>query len=119
MPRLCVKKPHGPNFQLRIVYDKVKRKRSWSNCGETVQTVGKSGLVRKVSPRVWGDMQGIIYYELLPFGQTLDSDLCCHQLERLKYETAQKRTVLSNKRGIADFVLLYLTIVKLFSDPSR
>ena len=68
--RVNAKKPHGPNFHLRIAaesqqnrsiskadsgdekwvtYDNVKRKRSWSNRGEPAQTVAKPGLMaRKV-----------------------------------------------------------------------
>ena len=66
-----------------VTYDNVKRKRSRSNRGEPAQTVAKLGLtVRKVLLCVWWDWQGI-YYELLPCGQTLNSDLYCQQLDRL------------------------------------
>ena len=84
-----------------VTYDNVKRKRSWSNRDEPAQTVAKPGLTaRKVLLRVWWDWQGIIYYELLPYGQTLNSNLYCEQLDRLKEAIAQKRPVLVNRRGI-------------------
>ena len=72
--RVNAKKPHGPNFHLRIAaesqqnrlisevpgdekwvtYNNVKRKRSWSNRDEPVQTVAKPGLTaRKVLLCVW------------------------------------------------------------------
>ena len=70
-----------------VTYDNVKRKRSWSNRGEPVQTVAKPGLTA-------------IYYELLPYGQTLKSDLYCQQWDRLKEAIAQKRPALANRRGI-------------------
>jgi len=55
-----------------ITYDNVKRKRSWSNHSEPAQTVAKPGLtVRKVLLCIWWNWQGIIYYELLPYGLTL------------------------------------------------
>ena len=49
-----------------VTYDNVKRKRSWSNRGEPVQTAKPGLTVRKVLLCVWWDWQGIIYYELLP-----------------------------------------------------
>ena len=42
------------------------------------QTVAKPGLT------VWWDWKGIVYYELLPPGKTIGSDLYCQQLMRLK-----------------------------------
>jgi len=39
---------------------------------------------RKILLCFWWDWKGIIYYELLPCGQTLNSDLYCQQLDRLK-----------------------------------
>ncbi|GFX38400.1 histone-lysine N-methyltransferase SETMAR [Trichonephila clavipes] len=68
-----------------VTYDNIVRKRSWSKGGEAVQTVAKLGLTtRKVLQCIWWDWKGIIYYELLPYGQTLNSDPYCQQLDRLK-----------------------------------
>ncbi|QQP53934.1 Putative DD34D transposase, partial [Caligus rogercresseyi] len=84
-----------------VTYENVKRKRSWSNPGESVQTVVKPGLtVRKVLLCVWWDWQGIIYYELLPYRQTPNSNLYCQQLDCLNKAIAQKRPALVNRRGI-------------------
>lgn len=84
-----------------VTYDNIKRKRSWSIRGEPAQTVAKPGLTpRKVLLCVWWDWQGIIYYELLPYGQTLNSNIYCQQLDRLKEAIAQKRPSLANKKGI-------------------
>ncbi|KAL9876423.1 histone-lysine N-methyltransferase SETMAR-like isoform 1-T3 [Glossina fuscipes fuscipes] len=75
-----------------ITYDNPVRKRSWSKSGEAPQTVVKPGLTAwKVLLRIWWDWKGIIYYELLPYGQTLNSDLYCQQLDRLKIAIDQKR----------------------------
>ncbi|GFW44661.1 histone-lysine N-methyltransferase SETMAR [Trichonephila clavipes] len=38
--------------------------------------------------------------ELLPYGQTLNSDIFCEQLDRLKLAIDQKRPELSNRRGV-------------------
>ncbi|GFX86703.1 histone-lysine N-methyltransferase SETMAR [Trichonephila clavipes] len=41
----------------------------------------------------------IIYYKLLPYVQTLNSDLFCQQLDRLKLAIDQKRPELAIRRG--------------------
>lgn len=65
-----------------ITYSNVKRKRSWSTGNKPAQTVSKPGLTaRKVLLCVWSDWQGIIHYELLAYGQPLNSDLYCQQSE--------------------------------------
>ncbi|GFS57554.1 mariner Mos1 transposase [Trichonephila clavipes] len=84
-----------------VTYDNIVRKRSWSKCGEAVQTVAKPGLTaRKVLLCVWWDWKGIIYYELLLYGQTLNSVIYCQRLDRLKLVIDQKRPELANRRGI-------------------
>jgi histone-lysine N-methyltransferase SETMAR len=55
-----------------IVYDNVERKRSW----------------------------GILYYDLLPRNQTINSDVLCSQLDRLKAAIDQKRPELVNRKGV-------------------
>lgn len=45
--------------------------------------------------------EGMIYYELFFYGETLNSYLYCEQLDRLKGAITQKRPVLPNRRGIA------------------
>ncbi|GFX31072.1 mariner transposase [Trichonephila clavipes] len=64
--------------------------------------MAKPGLtVRKVLLCIWWDCKGIIYYELLSYGQTLNSDLYCQQLDRLKLAIEQERSELANRRGVA------------------
>ncbi|KAJ0177711.1 hypothetical protein K1T71_006584 [Dendrolimus kikuchii] len=68
-----------------ITYDKNVRKRSWSKAGQASQTVAIPGLTRnKVMLCVWWDWKGIIHYELLPPGRTIDFELYCEQLIRFK-----------------------------------
>ncbi|GFU59346.1 mariner Mos1 transposase [Trichonephila clavipes] len=63
--------------------------------------MAKSGLTsRKVLLCIWWDWKGIIYYGLLPSGQTLNSDIYCQQLDRLKLVTDKKRPALANRRGV-------------------
>jgi len=83
-----------------ITYDNNVRKRSWSKQGEASQTVAKPGLTsRKVMLCVWWDWKGIVHYELLPPGQTIDSNLYCQQLERLRQAIEKKRPELINRKA--------------------
>ncbi|GFU50836.1 histone-lysine N-methyltransferase SETMAR [Trichonephila clavipes] len=81
-----------------VPYDNVVRKRSCPKCGEAAQTVAKPGLTaRKILLCIWWEWKGIIYYELLPYGQT---HLDYQQLDRLKLVIDQKQPELANGRGV-------------------
>lgn len=68
---------------------------------EAAQTVAKPGLTaRKVLLCVWWDIKGIIHYELLPSGQTLNSERYIEQLDRLKKAIDQKRPELANRKRV-------------------
>ncbi|GFV43484.1 putative DD34D transposase [Trichonephila clavipes] len=83
-----------------VTQDNILGKRSWSKHGEVAQTVAKPGLtVRKVLLCTWWDWKGIIYYELLPYSQILNSDIYCQQLDLLKRAIDQKRPELANRKG--------------------
>ena len=77
---------------------------TWSANGrdrKAVRLPVKPGLTaRKVLLCVWWDWQGIIHYELLPYGQTLNSDMYCQQLDRLNAALMQKRPSLINRGRI-------------------
>jgi len=84
-----------------ITYDNNVRKKSWSKQGEASQTVAKPGLTsRKVMLCVWWDWKGNVHYELLPPGQTIDFNLYCQQLERLRQAIERKRPELINRKGV-------------------
>lgn len=84
-----------------IKYENVVRKRSWSKKGELPKTASKPGLTqKKVLLSVWWDYQGIIHYELLPPGQTINSSLYCQQLVRLQQAIEKKRPSLYNRKGV-------------------
>ncbi|KAH8394484.1 hypothetical protein KR222_011840 [Zaprionus bogoriensis] len=84
-----------------ITYDNTKRKRSSSKPGESSETVAKPGLTaRKVLLCVWWDWKGIIHYELLPYGQTLNSTIYCEQLDRLKLAIDLERPELANRKSL-------------------
>ena len=82
-------------------YETVKRKRSWSKSGEVTQTTAKPGLTAsKVLLSVWWDWKGIVYYEILQPGKTVDSVLYCQQLTRLQEAIQKMRPELLNRKGV-------------------
>ncbi|XP_023230347.1 histone-lysine N-methyltransferase SETMAR-like [Centruroides sculpturatus] len=84
-----------------IVYNNVKRKRSWCKHGDAPSTSAKASLhPKKVMLCIWWDWRGIIYYELLPENQTINSEKYCSQLSELKRAIDQKRPELANRKGI-------------------
>ncbi|GFX41695.1 putative DD34D transposase [Trichonephila clavipes] len=68
---------------------------------EAAQTVNKPGLMaRKILLCIWRKWKGIINYKLFRYGQTLNSVVYYHQLERLKLDIDQKRPELAIRRGV-------------------
>lgn len=84
-----------------IVYNNVIRKRSWSKRGEPPAATPKDGLhPKKVMLCIWWDWKGVVYYELLPQGQTIDSDKYCSQLNKLKRALHENRPETINRKGV-------------------
>ncbi|GFU66080.1 histone-lysine N-methyltransferase SETMAR [Trichonephila clavipes] len=83
-----------------VTYDNIVRKQSWSKRGEAARMVAKPVLTARKVLCIWWDWKGIIHYELLQWGQTLNLDIFCHRLDRLKLAIDQKRPELANKRGV-------------------
>ncbi|GFY14927.1 putative DD34D transposase [Trichonephila clavipes] len=84
-----------------VTYDSIVRKRSSSNRGELAQMVAKSGLTaKKFLLCIWWNWKGIIYYELLPYDQTLNSDLYCPQLDHLKPAIDKKWPEFPKRRSV-------------------
>ncbi|CAI9717799.1 Hypothetical predicted protein [Octopus vulgaris] len=50
--------------------------------------------------RVWWDIKGVIHYELLDNNQTINANLHCEQLRRLKTVLSQKRATLVYRKGV-------------------
>lgn len=84
-----------------ILYNNVRRKRSWGKRDEQPSTTAvKSFHPKKVMLCIWWDWKGIIYYELLKERETIDSIKYCAQLDKLKAAIEEKRPRLSNKLGV-------------------
>ncbi|CAK9826900.1 Histone-lysine N-methyltransferase SETMAR [Anthophora retusa] len=86
-----------------IVYNNVKRKRSWSKKDEPAQSISKANIhQKKVMLSVWWDFKGIVFFffELLPDNTTINSEVYCHQLDKLNDALQQKRPELINRKGV-------------------
>ncbi|XP_018353534.1 PREDICTED: histone-lysine N-methyltransferase SETMAR-like [Trachymyrmex septentrionalis] len=68
-----------------MVYNNVKRKRSWSKKDEPVQSTSKADIHQK---------------KLLPDNITINSEVYCHQLDKLNDSLKQKRLELINRKGV-------------------
>ena len=109
-----------------IFYDNVMRKRSWCLCNESPKQQPKKDIhVKKVMLCVWWDFKGIIYYEILPQNQTINSDVYCRQLsnlaekvERLRPEVANRKKVLFQQDNARSHVSL-ATRTKLQGDSAK
>ncbi|XP_055711489.1 histone-lysine N-methyltransferase SETMAR-like [Phlebotomus papatasi] len=84
-----------------ILYNNVQRKRTWKQAHEGSEPVAKGGLhPMKVLLCIWWDIRGVIYFELLPAGETITADKYCQQLVELKKAIEEKRPILSNRKGV-------------------
>ncbi|GFV18741.1 mariner Mos1 transposase [Trichonephila clavipes] len=84
-----------------VVYNNIKWKRSWSRPGEPTQTTSKADIhQKKVLLSVWWDYKGIVYFELLPPNQTINSDVYIEQLIKLNNAVEEKRLELTNRKGL-------------------
>ena len=48
----------------------------------------------------WCDWKGVLYYELLPENQTINSNKYCSQLDQLKAALNEKRPELVNRKCV-------------------
>ena len=84
-----------------ILYNNVERKRSWGKRNEPPPTTPKASLhPKKVMSCIWWDWKGILYHELLPENQTINSNKYCSQLDQLKAALDEKHLELVNRKHI-------------------
>ena len=75
-----------------VLYNTVKRKRSWGQKCDKPLPTPKAGLhPKKVMLCIWWDWKGVVYYELLLQGKTINSEVYCRQLDNLKTAIEEKR----------------------------
>ncbi|XP_076381130.1 histone-lysine N-methyltransferase SETMAR-like [Megalopta genalis] len=84
-----------------IVYNNINKKRSYSMLDEPAQTIPKVELHQKmIMLSIWWDYKGVVYFEVLPSNQTINSDVYCQQLMKLEEAIKVKRPKLANHKGI-------------------
>lgn len=84
-----------------VMYNNIKRRRSWCGPTESPQSVAKPDChSKKVLLCIWWDWKGVIYYDLLPSGQTINATRYCAQLEELKEAVLRKRPELRYRRNV-------------------
>ena len=82
-----------------ILYNNVEWKRLRGKRNEPPPTTPKAGLhPKKVMLYIWWDWKGVLYYELLPENQTIDSNKYCAQLDQLKAALDEKCLELVNRK---------------------
>ena len=52
---------------------------------------------------VWWNWKGVVFFELLPRNQTINSDVYCRQLNKLNAAVKEKRPELVNRKGVLFF----------------
>ena len=88
-------------YEKWILYDSVERKRSWGKRNEPPPTTPKAGLhPKKVMLCIWWDWKGVLYYEILPENQTINSNKYCSQFDQLKAALEKNHPELVNRKGI-------------------
>ena len=84
-----------------LLYNNVERKRSWGKRNEPPTATPKADLhPEKVMLCIWWDWKGVLYYELLPENQTINSNKYCSQLDQLKAALNEKLLELLNRKCI-------------------
>jgi len=85
-----------------IYFENFKRKRSWITPGES-STARPNRYERKTMLCVWWDQKGVIYYELLKPGKTINIERYQQQMINLNQALCEKPTEISKKAIQSDF----------------
>ena len=98
-----------------ILYNNVEQKRLRGKQNEPPQTTPKASIHPKnVMLCIWWGWKGVLYYELLPENQTINSNKYCSQLDQLKAALDEKHPELVNRKRIIfhqDNARLYVSLM--------
>ena len=84
-----------------ILYNNVEWKRAWGKRNEPPPTTPKASLhPKKVMLCIWWGWKGVLYYELLPENQMINSNKYLSQLDQLKAALDEKRPELVNRKRV-------------------
>uniref|UniRef100_A0A0N5BU43 HTH_48 domain-containing protein n=1 Tax=Strongyloides papillosus TaxID=174720 RepID=A0A0N5BU43_STREA len=83
-----------------ILYDNRKRSGQWLDKDEAPKLFPKPKLSsKKLMVSVWWSAAGIIHYEFLKPGETIDSVSYCQLIEKMHQKLSQKRPAVVNRKG--------------------
>ncbi|GFX67532.1 histone-lysine N-methyltransferase SETMAR [Trichonephila clavipes] len=84
-----------------VLYDDPKNKRSWLYLKEPPRRTAKPGLhTKKALLCVWWGIRGIVHFEVLKPGETVNAELYCEQLDRLKQSLIERYPAVINRKGV-------------------
>lgn len=84
-----------------VLYNNIHLSNQWLPKDQSPDPTPRPGLhPKKVLISVFWDYRGIIHYELLPEGQTINAGVYCAQLDRLAEQISIKRGSLINRKGV-------------------
>jgi histone-lysine N-methyltransferase SETMAR len=84
-----------------VLYDNPKRKRQWLSRNELPRTTAKPGLhPKKALLCVWWNTRGVVYFEVLKPGQTINADVYYEQLERINRSLIEKYPAIVNRKEL-------------------
>lgn len=83
-----------------IYFSNPKRKRSWVDPGQVTKSIAKRNIhMKKALLCIWWDQNGVLYYELLKAGETVNANRYEQQLMRLQQEITVKRPEWADRHG--------------------
>ncbi|GFV60675.1 histone-lysine N-methyltransferase SETMAR [Trichonephila clavipes] len=84
-----------------VPYDNLKRKRQWLSPNEPPRRAAKPSLhPKKTLLCVWRGIRGIVHFEVLKPGETVNADLYCEQLDRLNQSLIEEYPAIINRKGV-------------------
>jgi histone-lysine N-methyltransferase SETMAR len=107
--RKLLENPRDDRFIRRIVtsdekwiyFNNPDKRNQWLDIGQVAQPVPRrERFSKKTLLCVWWNFEGVIHFELLPNGVTVDADLYCAQLDRMFAKLQQKYPSLVNRKGV-------------------
>lgn len=74
------------------LYINIRKRKEWLSPNKKATPRTKANAhPQKIMLCIWWDKEGVLYYELLPQGETITADIYCHQLRRLADSIQEKR----------------------------
>ena len=92
-----------------IYFENPKRRKSWVNPGEpSTSTARPNRFGKKTMLCVWWDQKGVIYYELLKPGETVNTNRYRQQMIDLNRALREKRPEYGKRQGTKSFCFMIM-----------